>query len=118
MASPAKSLTICAAFTWMLLWGASVSAQVTPAAPLDEQQARNVLDLAVALTLAGNDSQIGSLDQDYGSAMAATPLKDAFRLIAGTAAPSDADASALANLVEKAMAFRGSLATRVPPAAR
>jgi hypothetical protein len=84
------------------------------ATPLGEQQARDVLDLAVALTLAGNDAQLAKLEQDYGSAMAATPLKDAFRLIAGTAPLSDADASALADLVEKAIAFRRSLTP--PPA--
>jgi hypothetical protein len=94
------------------------AAQVAPAAPLDEQQARDVLDLAVALTLAGSDSQIAKLDQDYGSAMAATPLKDAFRLIAGAAPLSDGDASALADLVEKAIAFRRSLAPGVSPTAR
>ena len=67
-----------------------------------------MLDLAVALTLAGSDSQVARLEQDYGSAMAATPLKDAFRLIAGAAPLSDADAAALAELV----GVRRSLAWR------
>jgi tetratricopeptide (TPR) repeat protein len=94
------------------------AARAAPATPLGEQQARDVLDLAVALTLAGRDSQLVRLDQDYGSAMAATPLKDTFRLIAGAAPLSDADASALADVVEKAMAFRRSLTPPASPAAR
>jgi hypothetical protein len=84
------------------------------AAALSEQQARHLLDLAVALTLAGGDSQLAELDRDYGSAMAATPLKDAFRLLAG--GPSaGADAGALADWIEKATAFRRSLATPASP---
>ena len=94
------------------------AARAAPATPLVEQQARDVLDLAVALTLAGSDSQVARLEQDYGSAMAATPLKDAFRLIAGAAPLSDANAAALADLVEKAMAFRRSLTPPTSPAGR
>ena len=69
----------------------------------------------MALTLAGSTPEVGRLDADYGRAMATTPLKDAFRLIAGSAPPPDAEAKALAELVEKALAFRRSLAQ--PPAA-
>ena len=94
------------------------AARAAPATPLGEQQARDVLDLAVALTLAGSDSQAARLELDYGSAMATTPLKDAFRLIAGTAPLSEADAAALADLIEKAMAFRRSLTPPAPPVSR
>ena len=93
------------------------AARTAPATPLGEQQARDVLDLAVALTLAGSTSQVARLELDYGSAMAATSLKNAFRLIAGAAPLSKADAAALAELVEKAMAFRRPLDS-APPAAR
>jgi hypothetical protein len=49
-----------------------------------------------------------------------TSLNDVFRLIAGTVPPENADAAALAELVEKAMAFRRSLApaTRGPDASK
>lgn len=79
------------------------------AAPLDERRARDVLDLAVALTLAGDNAQLAQLDADYRGGMAATPLKDAFQLLAGTVPPPGADAAALAELVERAAAFRRSL---------
>jgi len=82
------------------------------AGTLDERQARDVLDLAVALTLAGSDPQLAQLDEEFNRAMATTPLKDAFRLLAGTIPPPDADPATLADLVERAMAFRRSL----PPA--
>ncbi|MFO1113124.1 MAG: hypothetical protein U1E38_03420 [Rhodospirillales bacterium] len=85
------------------------------AAPLDERRALDVLDLAVALTLAGDNAQLAQLDADYRGAMAATPLKDAFRLLAGTIPPPGADAAALAELVERAAAFRRTL--DAPPAA-
>jgi tetratricopeptide (TPR) repeat protein len=78
--------------------------------PLDDRQARDVLDLAVALTLAGNTTELAQLDDSYRKSMAATSLNDVFRLIAGTVPPENADSAALAELVEKAMAFRRSLA--------
>lgn len=85
------------------------AARTGDAQPLDEQQARDVLDLAVALSLAGSDPQLARLDDQYGTVMAATPMRDAFRMLAGTVPPPDADAAALGELVEKAMAFRRSL---------
>ncbi|MBK8174444.1 MAG: hypothetical protein IPK66_03925 [Rhodospirillales bacterium] len=101
------------------------AARSDPGKPLDDRQARDVLDLAVALTLAGNDPQLTKLNGDYRSAMSATPLRDAFRLLAGTVPPPDADAKALAALVENAMAFRrsltppvGSPAPGAPPSSR
>jgi hypothetical protein len=100
-------------------WGRAASslrrivdaARADPERPLDDRQARDVLDLAVALTLAGNTTQLAQLDDSYRKPMAETSLNDVFRLIAGTVPPQDADAAALAELVEKAMAFRRSLAT-------
>jgi hypothetical protein len=84
-------------------------------AALSEQQARHVLDLAIALTLAGGDSQLAELDREYGTAMAATPLKDAFRLLGGGAPSAGVDAAALSDWIEKATAFRRSLATPASP---
>lgn len=86
-----------------------IEAARSEAAPLDERRARDVLNLAVALTLAGDSAQLAQLDADYRGAMAATPLKDAFQLLAGTVPPPGADAAALAELVEQAIAFRRSL---------
>jgi tetratricopeptide (TPR) repeat protein len=86
------------------------AARADPQQPLDDRQARDVLDLAVALTLAGNTTQLAQLDASYRKPMAETALNDVFRLIAGTVPPQGADAAALAELVEKAMAFRRSLA--------
>jgi tetratricopeptide (TPR) repeat protein len=86
-------------------------------AELDERQARDILELAVALTLAGSDPQLAQLDDDFREAMAPTPLRDAFRLIAGTVPPPGADPAALAELVEKAMAFRRTLAPAAGAAA-
>lgn len=77
--------------------------------PLDERRARDILDLAVALTLAGDADQLAQIDGDYRNTMAATPLKDAFRMLAGAGPPPGADAAALADLVERATAFRRSI---------
>lgn len=52
------------------------------ATPLDDAQAQVVLNLATAYTLAGNERALAKLRRGYGPAMALTPLKDAFSLIA------------------------------------
>lgn len=91
-------------------------ARADPQTPLDDRRARDVLDLAVALTLAGNTTQLAQLDANYRSAMAETPLRDVFRLIAGTVPPPDADAKSLADLLERAMAFRRALNSSAAPA--
>jgi len=50
--------------------------------PLNEDQARLVLNFATAMTLGGNERGAAKLKQDFGAAMNATPFKDAFNLIA------------------------------------
>ncbi|MEQ8196373.1 MAG: hypothetical protein RIB59_17980, partial [Rhodospirillales bacterium] len=55
-----------------------------PGQPLEDKQAKALLDLAVAMTLAGNDRGIQRLKRSFGKAMAATPFRDAFDLIAST----------------------------------
>jgi len=50
--------------------------------PLDDRQGRQVLNLAIALTLSGNERAVDKLRTDFGKAMAVTPFGDAFRLIA------------------------------------
>ncbi len=60
-------------------------AQVSGAVPgraLDDPQARQVLNMAIALTLSGNERAIMRLRESYGAAMDGTSFKDAFRLIA------------------------------------
>ncbi len=58
--------------------------------PLDEQQARFVLNRAVALTLDGNEADLASLRSAFGPAMNATAYGDAFRLIAAGDTGSEA----------------------------
>jgi hypothetical protein len=50
--------------------------------PLDEPQARHVLNRAVALSLGGDQNGLRRLNDGFGWAMEATPYRDAFRLIA------------------------------------
>lgn len=52
-----------------------------PRKPLNEEQSRNVLALAVAETLSSNERAVAILRADFGPAMAQTPFKDAFSLI-------------------------------------
>ncbi len=56
---------------------------IRPHATLDEEQARYVLNRAVALTLGGDERALARLRDGYSDAMNATPYRDAFRLIAG-----------------------------------
>ena len=78
---------------------------------LDDQQARLVLNLATALTLAGNERSIARLRRDYGPSMDQTPFREAFRLIAS---PPDMDIieySSIAGRVAEAERFRGFMST-------
>lgn len=59
------------------------AAGARPGRPLDEKQARIVMDRAIALTLAGNELAVARLRENYGAAMDGAPYRDAFRLIAG-----------------------------------
>ncbi len=52
--------------------------------PLSERQSVLVLNLAVALTLARDEHGISGLRDDYGAAMSASPLRDAFDLVTGS----------------------------------
>lgn len=53
-----------------------------PNAPLDDKQSAYILNEAIALALSNNERGLDRLRLDYITAMDATPLKDAFRLIA------------------------------------
>lgn len=81
-----------------------------PNAPLDDSQARKVLDLAVALTLGNNERAVARLKADFGPAMDAGPFKDAFRLIANPQVKEDFDISRIPGKVAEAENFRTFMA--------
>ncbi len=78
-----------------------------PGRPLNEQQARLVLQQATALTLAGNDRATEQLRRDYGPAMAATPFADPFRLVTSPAERGLIDHRDVAAQVALAQKFQG-----------
>jgi len=55
-----------------------------PHKPVDDKQGEYVLNLAVAMTLSGDEQGIARMRADYGAAMDETSYRDAFRLIAST----------------------------------
>lgn len=77
--------------------------------PLESETARMVLNLAVALTLGGNERAVVRLQQDYGPGMAATPSGEAFRLIASPNAQGLIDYRTIANKTAEVDSFRSFL---------
>jgi hypothetical protein len=75
--------------------------------PLDPKQSAYVLNLAIALTLSGNERGVSLLRRDYGQAMANTPNKDAFLLIAAPESPGLTDYRTIADKVSLAEKFSG-----------
>jgi len=73
--------------------------------PLNEVQARTVLNFAIAVTLSNNERGIAKVKQDFGQAMNATPLKDAFNLIAAPNAVGQVDYRTVAERVKIAANF-------------
>ena len=61
-------------------------AKAEPRRPLSKAQAGYVFNLAVAMTLAGNERGIARLRAEYGEAMARSDLAQGFDLIAGQSA--------------------------------
>ena len=61
-------------------------AKAEPRRPLTKAQAGYVFNLAVALTLAGNERGVARLRAEYGEAMARSELAQGFELIAGQSA--------------------------------
>ncbi len=78
--------------------------------PLSEDQSRLVLNLAVALTLAGDEDSVARLRKDYVAGMAASPLRDAFRLITGSQSNSDVAARDWSTQIKQAENFQAYLA--------
>jgi hypothetical protein len=78
--------------------------------PLDDSNARYVLNLAIALTLSGNERAVDRLRIDYAEAMGNTSFQDAFLLIASPGAQGLADYRTIANKVGAAEKFQGFMA--------
>ena len=78
--------------------------------PLDDDKARYVLNLAIALTLSGNERAVDRLRRDYAEAMSGTSFQDAFLLIASPGAQGLADYRTIANKVGVAEKFQGFMA--------
>jgi hypothetical protein len=78
--------------------------------PLDDAKARYVLNLAIALTLSGNERAVERLRVDYTEAMGGTSFQDAFSLIASPGAQGMADYRTIANKVGAAEKFQGFMA--------
>ncbi|NVK17421.1 MAG: hypothetical protein HWE30_01855 [Methylocystaceae bacterium] len=73
--------------------------------PLNEEQARLILNLAVAYTLGGNERGVGRVRADYGNAMEETALRDAFRLIASRENAGMLDPRTINQLIKPAENF-------------
>ncbi|MEO5338589.1 MAG: tetratricopeptide repeat protein, partial [Magnetospirillum sp. WYHS-4] len=82
------------------------NAKAEPNKPVSEEQARFILNLAIALTLSGNERGTAKLRQDYMAPMDATPYKDPFRLISRTPADGLIDYSTIAGRVAEAANFQ------------
>ncbi len=81
----------------------------SPGAKLSAQQARLVLDTAIALTLSGNDRSLVRLRQDFGPAMLASDLRDAFILISTPEQFGLIDFNSIAGKVRMAENFQSFL---------
>ena len=82
-----------------------------PGQPLEDKQARYILNRAVALTLSGNEAGLAKLRQDHGQAMETGPYADAFRLVAAARTDSATDIRSLAVTdVREAEGFQAFLA--------
>lgn len=83
---------------------------VRPGKALTEEQASQVLNLAVALTLAGNERSVAQVRRGYGKAMDATPQGEAFRLIANPGFADPSQFRTVATKVSEAEGFQTYLA--------
>ncbi|MEE9545081.1 MAG: hypothetical protein V3V55_05750 [Rhodospirillales bacterium] len=77
-----------------------------PKKPLDDKQGRYVLNLAIALTLSGNERSLNRLRVDYGEAMETGPYREAFRLIASPQTVGLIDYGSIADKVKDVENFQ------------
>ena len=69
------------------------------AGKLDDDAARTVLNLGTTLTLADDEAGLVALARTYSTAMDASPYRDAFRVLTGSAGPAHGDIRQLADKV-------------------
>jgi len=77
---------------------------------LDERQGGYILNLAIALTLSGNERAVDRLRQKFGADMDNLSYKDAFRLIASPETVGLLDHRTIADKVESAQQFQEFMA--------
>jgi len=82
------------------------AAKAEPRRPLDKAQAGHVFNLAVAMTLAGNERGVARLRAEYGEAMAKSELAKGFDLIAGQSALTGVGRADVPGEVEEAQGFQ------------
>ncbi|MEE8394389.1 MAG: tetratricopeptide repeat protein [Rhodospirillales bacterium] len=85
--------------------------EAAPNSPLDGKQSKYILNLAVALTLSGNNRGLDRVRRDYGEAMEASELRDAFRLIASPDTMGLIDFKSIAGKVKDVENFQAFLAS-------
>tara|TARA_B100000315_G_scaffold245763_1_gene272199 strand:- start:128 stop:901 length:774 start_codon:yes stop_codon:yes gene_type:complete len=81
-----------------------------PGKPVNDTQARHILNYAIALTLSNNERGLGKLREDFGIAMENGPFRDAFRLIASPQSQGLVDFRTIAGKVADVENFRGFMA--------
>ncbi|MDD9876717.1 MAG: tetratricopeptide repeat protein, partial [Magnetovibrio sp.] len=74
--------------------------------PLNPEQSQNVLNYSIALVLSGNERGLGRVRRDYGRALEATELKDAFRLVSAPTAFGLIDPASVERRVKLAEGFK------------
>ena len=84
--------------------------EVKPGDPLNEKTGRFVLNLAIALTLSGNERGVDRLRKKYGLEMDKGSYKDAFRLIASPQTVGLLDHRTIASKVDAAENFQEFMA--------
>lgn len=86
-----------------------------PGSPLDPEQRRLLLRLAVAASLAGDTATLAELTRDHGAAMATGPLSEPFRLLTGVPVRGAADLPRVSAELRLAREMRRSLAALATP---
>ncbi|MBM3952881.1 MAG: tetratricopeptide repeat protein, partial [Rhodospirillales bacterium] len=81
-------------------------AKAEPRRPLDKAQAGHVFNLAIAMTLAGNERGVARLRAEYGEAMAQSEFARGFDLIAGQSALTGIGRADVAGEVQEAQGFQ------------
>jgi len=80
-----------------------------PGMALSDRQSQTILNLAITMTLAGNERGVDRLQRDYGGAMDNTLNRDAFRLIASPKEPGLINYPSIAGKVAKVENFQNFL---------